>query len=383
MTDTVHSSPLKTNQFLKLPTFLRQYELNPTEKIVYSTLCGFNGPSGCFPSLQTVANSVGRSSAVVSRAVKKLAELGLVYKRKAAAGNGHLRNTYIIPHMKDQVTKSIDDGVSFHFSKIPIGGVFSSLKPREKIVLGELLRCNGRRGCFPKLESISKKINISKSSVSDSILTLEHLQIIFVKRTGRANEYTFNKKYFSVLRQADSESVIPEDSLQKCKLPRSDLDSHVQHSAVSDREPQELKGEEPAVEVVEEDVETSKKVFSEFQKAMECRGMHVPYGLKDFEIPQVVGMVREIGIKNSLDLMTYAVREWEVLASTTGSDGKKLLPNPNFNQIVAYWRPRIWSARMTGKKSDRPSKQKQVADRAVVEKKEAIKGYISNWKNFF
>jgi hypothetical protein len=140
------------------------------------------------------------------------------------------------------------------------------------------------------------------------------------------------------------------------------------------------------MEISKNEIAQADSVFSEFKKVMSEAQHNVPYGISRFEVPQVVGMVRELGLRSSMELMGYAVRNWDTLKATTGSDGQKLLDNPNFNQIVAYWRPRIWNARMKGIPSKRQKSSKAhvstealAADRAHNAK--IVGSAFKNWMN--
>ena len=75
--------------------------LTPAQKLLLVTLASFDGPGGCWPSVATLAESVGVSSRQVQRLVTELATLSLVKIELNSGGTTRTRsdrrpNRYLI-----------------------------------------------------------------------------------------------------------------------------------------------------------------------------------------------------------------------------------------------------------------------------------------------
>lgn len=172
------------NQFY---SFNRIFDIDVTakSKLVYLYLCRMaNSHAQCFPSRKTIAVACGFSVESVKRAMRELAENGLVCKEERFANTGRqTSNLYSIMRQEGGYFYA-DNDIFEH-----------DISTGAKLVFLYICRCGENRVSFPAYSRIARMCSLSVSHVLDCVRELENAGLLQKNAQYRGNGGRANNLY--------------------------------------------------------------------------------------------------------------------------------------------------------------------------------------------
>jgi hypothetical protein len=91
-----------------------------------------------------------------------------------------------------------------YYSPVPVALLLdTSISNNAKVLAGLLLHYDGPRGCFPKVETLERDLNVSRHTIYRLVEELERAHFLERRKRGRNNTYLLTPQYVQPTRHGD------------------------------------------------------------------------------------------------------------------------------------------------------------------------------------